>query len=495
MSDSTKPVIFLVAFTCGLISLLVVLQKYMPCGLPRKCFHILVGVGNLFHLTVIPQTTTSALISAILPILFGILLYTFANSSLLKSIFTSLGNQSATKAHAMLEYGICSGLANFFYIRNNRAGGVYLVGLVCLVFGDGLASLASFLPSWCRKYRAPDPSKTVAGMVTGSIGTMVGLYMSQNVIGLNLGLNITQMIILAASTSIIEALYISGEWDNITVFLGTMVIRYFILDGSYIKFGIVWLIIFMGELCAAKNYVTVHGAQVGVLTFFIHALAGNEFIAPLFLFVIGSFFASKVFKNRITALVDDLFTRNTYQVISNSYVGLLCSLLSHIYTGRNRQILLFLTFVNYAEAFSDTLASEIGMGLARPGRRVFVLGKFKLAPSGTDGGMSLHGTLASMTGAGAIAYLWCLQGERQLSEAAFIFGLGVQGSLIDSFLGSLFQESCILKDGRLGRPGGICNAVSLKNGKLRLSNTAINVLSVLLTSILGLILVLQGKVL
>lgn len=494
-SDAARPAILLLAFVCSLLSLLILLQKTMPTGLPRRCLHVLAGAGNLLHLTAVPQTTNAALISAVLPISFGGLLYIFANISLFRSVLTGLGGRGITKPHAMLEYGICSGLANFLYIRDRSIGRVCIAGLICLVFGDGLSSLASFLPSRFRKYRAPDPAKTVAGMVIGGVGAMAGLYISQSIIGLDFRLSVTQMAIIATSASIIEALYISGEWDNITIFLGASAMQYCILDGSYIKIGIAWAIILMGELCAAKNYVTVHGAQIGILTFFIHALAGGEFMAPLFLFVAGSFCASKVFKNHISVLVDDLFTRNTYQVVSNSYVGLFCSLLSHVCTGRSRQILLFLTFVNYAEAFSDTLASEVGMGLARPGRRVFVLGRFKLAPPGTDGGMSLHGTLASVAGAGAVAYLWCLQGGRQLPEAAFIFGLGMQGSLIDSLLGSLFQENCALNDGRLGRHGGMCKAVSLKDGKLRLSNTTVNVLSVLSASLLGLVFALQGTIL
>ncbi|EFO63710.1 Membrane protein, putative, partial [Giardia lamblia P15] len=453
------------------------------------------GVGNLCHLAMLPQTTDAALISAVLPIMFGILLYMFANTPLLRSVSMGLNKKDIIKQHALLEYGICSGVTNFLYTRSRSIGRVCVVSLICLVFGDGLSSLAALFPSRWQHYRAPDSTKTIAGMLIGCSGAMLGLYLSQSFLGLDLDLKTTQMIIIAISASIIEALRISGEWDNTAVFIGIFVLQCCIVDNSYCKFCVVWAIILMGELCAAKQYLTVHGARAGILVFFTHALAGYEFLAPLSLFVIGSLFASKVFKHRISTFVADVFARNAYQVLSNSYVGLICSLISHIYTKRNRQTLLFLTFINYAEAFADTLASEVGLGLAKPESRVFVLGKLKFAPPGTDGGMSLRGTLVSISGAGAIAYLWCLQGGKQFPEAICIFCLGIQGSLTDSLLGSFFQESRVLQDGRLGRDESIRGAVSLKQGKLRLSNTAVNMLSVLSASLFGLLLVLQGKVL
>lgn len=492
--SAIRPVTLLLVFVCLLIGTLVLLQRILPRGLPRRCLHVMAGVGNLCHLAVLPQTSCAALISAISPVAFGVLLYIFSSTSLLRSVSASLDQKNIAKRHAMLEYGICSGVANFLYAKNRSLGRICVAGLICLVFGDGLSSLAAFLPSRWRQYRAPDPDKTLAGIVIGCSGAIAGLHFSQNILGLDLGLTIAQMITLAISGGIIEALYISGEWDNTVIFVSVSTLRYCVIDDSYFKFAIAWIIILMGELCAAKHYLTIHGARTGILVFFVHALAGYEFLAPISLFVIGSFYTSKVFKHRIALLIDDLFTRNACQVLANSYVGLICSLLSQIYTRKIRKPLLFLAYVNYAEAFSDTLASEVGSGLAKPGSKVFVLGKFKLAPPGTDGGMSLCGTIASIVGAGAIAYLWCLQGERRFPDALFIFSLGLQGSLVDSLLGSLFQESCITHDGRLGRHKDSFRAVSLKNGRLRLSNTVVNVLSVLSSSLLGLILILQGLI-
>lgn len=111
---------------------------------------------------------------------------------------------------------------------------------------------------------------------------MLGLYLSQSFLGLNLGLNVTQMIIIAVSAGIIEALRISGEWDNTTVFIGIFVLRYYIIADSYYKFCVIWAIILMGELCVARHYLTVHGARAGILVFFAHALAGYEFLTLYF---------------------------------------------------------------------------------------------------------------------------------------------------------------------------------------------------------------------
>ena len=90
-----------------------------------------------------------------------------------------------------------------------------------------------------------------------------------------------------------------------------------------------------------------------------------------------------------------------------------------------------------AEAAADTSSSEIGM--AFPGKTVLVT-SFKPIQPGTDGGISLFGTLAAAAGAAMIAGTALFSHLITARQAAVIVFAGFFGTMIDSALGSLFER-------------------------------------------------------
>jgi uncharacterized protein (TIGR00297 family) len=90
-----------------------------------------------------------------------------------------------------------------------------------------------------------------------------------------------------------------------------------------------------------------------------------------------------------------------------------------------------------AEAAADTGSSEIGM--AFPGRTVLVT-TFKSVPVGTDGGISLFGTIAACLGAATVALAAVLTGMAPVGQIAIIILAGFFGTLVDSLLGALFER-------------------------------------------------------
>lgn len=90
-----------------------------------------------------------------------------------------------------------------------------------------------------------------------------------------------------------------------------------------------------------------------------------------------------------------------------------------------------------AEAAGDTSSSEIGM--AFPGK-TWLITNFKPTPPGTDGGISLFGTIAACAGAVAIAATALLAALITPKQAAVIAFAGFLGTLVDSLLGSLFER-------------------------------------------------------
>jgi len=96
-----------------------------------------------------------------------------------------------------------------------------------------------------------------------------------------------------------------------------------------------------------------------------------------------------------------------------------------------------------AEAAGDTSSSEIGM--AFPGKTLLVT-NFKSVPAGTDGGISLFGTLAALLGATSVAAAAVATGLVPVNQIATIILAGFFGTIIDSLLGAIFERRGLLNN-------------------------------------------------
>ena len=94
-----------------------------------------------------------------------------------------------------------------------------------------------------------------------------------------------------------------------------------------------------------------------------------------------------------------------------------------------------------AEAAGDTSSSEIGM--AFPGKTLLVT-NFKSVPPGTDGGISLFGTIAALLGSASVAVAAVLTGLVPVNQLAMIIMAGFFGTVIDSLLGAVFERRGLL---------------------------------------------------
>ncbi|MGZ4898756.1 MAG: DUF92 domain-containing protein [Candidatus Angelobacter sp.] len=90
-----------------------------------------------------------------------------------------------------------------------------------------------------------------------------------------------------------------------------------------------------------------------------------------------------------------------------------------------------------AEAAADTSSSEIGM--AFPGKTLLVT-NFKPVPAGTDGGISLFGTIAALVGAASVAVAAVATGLAPVRQIAIIILAGFFGTLVDSLLGAVLER-------------------------------------------------------
>ena len=93
---------------------------------------------------------------------------------------------------------------------------------------------------------------------------------------------------------------------------------------------------------------------------------------------------------------------------------------------------------SFAAKLADTFGSEIGK---RWGRKTFLITSFRPVSAGTDGAISLEGTLASSLGSFAMTFVMVSLFYDQIGRFAFvIFIAGFIATLFESFLGALFQQ-------------------------------------------------------
>jgi uncharacterized protein (TIGR00297 family) len=92
----------------------------------------------------------------------------------------------------------------------------------------------------------------------------------------------------------------------------------------------------------------------------------------------------------------------------------------------------------FATAASDTVSSEIGQAY---GKRHFLVTTFKRVPAGTDGAVSMEGTLAGIAaslvlgGVAAWTGLIPMVGTGLVAAAAFV------GTTLESYLGAAFEQT------------------------------------------------------
>lgn len=165
---------------------------------------------------------------------------------------------------------------------------------------------------------------------------------------------------------------------------------------------------------------------------------------------------------------------------------------------------------HYATANADTWSSELGV-LSKSNPRLVTTLFFTEVPKGTNGGMSVVGTIAGAGGGLFIGFIYWFMSVNiydviNLDVQAIVKVLvsqspvllysllcGVVGSLIDSILGATLQvtyysteKKCIIKKYNPDNDGGTHNDdVIIISGIDVLSNEAVNLLSILLTMILS----------
>jgi uncharacterized protein (TIGR00297 family) len=189
--------------------------------------------------------------------------------------------------------------------------------------------------------------------------------------------------------------------------------------------------------------VTDGGALMGVLVAFVLMLAaGTAGFVPLLTVFVITVLATRLGHARKQRLgvAERGAGRTASQVLANLGAAALCAL-PVIWFPRLSEILLTGAMAALAEAAADTASSEIGQATARA---AYMITDFREAPIGTNGAVSVIGTLAGCVAACLVALVSALFGVASWSWPVVALS-GIAGMFFDSVLGATWENS-----GRMG---------------------------------------------
>jgi uncharacterized protein (TIGR00297 family) len=206
--------------------------------------------------------------------------------------------------------------------------------------------------------------------------------------------------------------------------------------------GLPAVVIAIGFALVARimGAVTDGGAVVGVLMAFCLMLGAGllGFVPLLVVFVLTAVTTHWGYtrKQRL-GVAERRRGRTARQVLANLSTAALCAL-PVIWFPRSSDILLVAAMAALAEAAADTVSSEVGQATAD---RAYMITNFRQAPIGTNGAISLEGTLSGGIAAAAVGWASAMVGVVSWQRTPVIAISSIAGMFLDSVLGATWENS------------------------------------------------------
>ena len=271
------------------------------------------------------------------------------------------------------------------------------------------------------------------------------------------------------------------------------------------------LALFMALGGYKKRSLDLSGAVAAFVVGFLTTVAGIRYSLTVILFFVSSSILTKYGGKKKARLEGSNHKeggqRNWVQVVSNSLPGMIACLLAFVMEPDGIQVerlnlemtlsplptMLMYAFIgHYACCTADTWASELGILSRTPPR--LVTAPWRTVPAGTNGGISVFGSAASLVGGLFIGICFFLlrivvdspnYSTTTPQWPVILAGVigGCLGSLIDSLLGATLQYSgwCSKNNCVVEHPAPTVTRIS---GVAILDNHQVNLMSSLLTAII-----------
>lgn len=190
----------------------------------------------------------------------------------------------------------------------------------------------------------------------------------------------------------------------------------------------------------AMGAVTEGGAMAGVLVAFVLMLvAGLSGLFPLLTVFVLTVVTTRwgyARKQRLGA-AERRRGRNASQILANLSAAALCAL-PVLWLPKFSSVLLLAAMAALAEAAADTVSSELGQATANS---AYMITDFRPVAIGTNGAISVEGTLSGCIAASIVAWVSAFAGIVPWQWTPIVAGAGVAGMFLDSVLGATWENT------------------------------------------------------
>jgi uncharacterized protein (TIGR00297 family) len=193
-------------------------------------------------------------------------------------------------------------------------------------------------------------------------------------------------------------------------------------------------------LARAMGSVTDGGALAGVLVAFLLMLAAGfaGFIPLLTVFLLTVISTAWRYKRKQRlGIAERKKGRKASQVLANLGAATIC-VVPVIWFPQLQDILLVAAAAALAEAAADTVSSELGQATARS---AYMITDFRDVPIGTNGAISLEGTLSGCVAASIVAWVSAVVGLVEWHWTPTIAFAAIGGMFLDSIMGATWERS------------------------------------------------------